>query len=105
MMVVKTTTTAAEAPVQEPPQPVILAGVLRDSVLLCRAQWCQLQRAPRSKWLKILRLFSNRRYPRISGLCAIRLSGPPCFVSAVAPLFPARHGAAADVAQLRSRPR
>ena len=34
-----------------------LAGILRDSVLLRYASWCQLQRAPRGKLLKLLRLF------------------------------------------------
>src|SRR5450631_2630004 len=32
------------------------AGLLRDSVLLCYASSCQMQRAPRGKLLKILRL-------------------------------------------------
>ena len=29
--------------------PKSLAGLLRDSVMLCYAQWCQMQRTPRDK--------------------------------------------------------
>src|ERR1700737_4520228 len=36
-----------------------LAGILREPVLLCCASWCQLQRTPRGKLLKLLRLSSN----------------------------------------------
>jgi hypothetical protein len=37
----------------------IVAGLLRKSVMLCCAQWCQLQQAPRRKLLKLLRLSSK----------------------------------------------
>src|SRR5882672_6161907 len=35
------------------------AGLLRDPVLLCCARWCQLQRAPRGKSLKMQAYLSN----------------------------------------------
>jgi hypothetical protein len=36
-----------------------LAGLLRDSVLLCYASWCYLQWAPRGKLLNLLRRSSK----------------------------------------------
>jgi Transposase DDE domain len=36
-----------------------VAGVLRDPVLPCYASWCQMQRTPRGKLLKLLRLSAD----------------------------------------------
>jgi hypothetical protein len=35
-------------------------GLLRESVVLCCAQWCQMQRTPRDKCLKLMTLESKR---------------------------------------------